>query len=126
LDSGTYRELLGPFERIESPHLPLQGIVPQSDDGVVVARGTIRGREALVLSIEGRFQGGSIGEVNGTKIAAALELALRSARQKNPVVPVIVLDTAGIRLQEANLGLLAIETSMPRSCPCGSLFPSSP
>jgi malonate decarboxylase beta subunit len=108
LDSGTYRELLGPFERIESPHLALQGIVPQSDDGVVVARGTIRGWEALVLSIEGSFQGGSIGEVNGTKIAAALELALRSAQQKNPVVPVIVLDTAGIRLQEANLGLLAI------------------
>jgi malonate decarboxylase beta subunit len=108
LDHDTYREFLGPFARLESPHLALQDIVPQSDDGVVVARGTIERRQALVLSIEGRFQGGSIGEVNGTKIAGALELALRSAREGNPIIPVLVLDTAGIRLQEANLGLLSV------------------
>ena len=27
LDPGTFRELLGPFDRIESPWLPLQGVV---------------------------------------------------------------------------------------------------
>lgn len=108
LDHGTYRELLGPFARLESPHLAIQNIVPQSDDGVVVARGTIQGRQAVVLSIEGRFQGGSIGDVNGAKIAGALELALRSAREGNPIIPILVLDTAGIRLQEANLGLLSV------------------
>jgi malonate decarboxylase beta subunit len=108
LDHDTYRELLGPFAGFESPHLALQDIVPQSDDGVVVARGTIEGRHALVLSIEGRFQGGSIGGINGAKIAGALELALRSAREGNPIIPVLVLDTAGIRLQEANLGLLSV------------------
>jgi malonate decarboxylase beta subunit len=31
LDEGTYRELLGPFERLESPWLLMQGIVPQTD-----------------------------------------------------------------------------------------------
>jgi malonate decarboxylase beta subunit len=79
LDPGTFRELLGPFERVESPHLEVQGIVPQSDDGVVVARGMIAGAEAVVISIEGGFQGGSIGEVNGAKIAGSLELALGDA-----------------------------------------------
>lgn len=108
LDAGTFRELLDPFERIESPHLPPQGIVPQSDDGVVVARGRIDGTEAVVLSIEGNYQGGSIGEVNGAKIAGALELALRDAKRGRIVRPVLVLDTGGIRLQEANLGILAI------------------
>jgi malonate decarboxylase beta subunit len=108
LDAGSFRELLDPFERIESPHLPPQGIVPQSDDGVVVARGRIDGVEAVVLSIEGNYQGGSIGEVNGAKIAGALELALRDARRGRIVRPVLVLDTGGIRLQEANLGILAI------------------
>jgi len=73
LDQGTFRELLGPFARLESPHLPPQGIVPQSDDGVVVARGRIRANEAVVVSVEGGFQGGSIGEVGGAKIAGALD-----------------------------------------------------
>ncbi len=108
LDAGTFRELLDPFQRIESPHLPPQGIVPQSDDGVVVARGRIDGVEAVAMSIEGNYQGGSIGEVNGAKIAGALELALRDAKRGRIVRPVLVLDTGGIRLQEANLGILAI------------------
>lgn len=38
LDEASYRELLDPFTGIESPHLEPQGIVPQSDDGVVIAR----------------------------------------------------------------------------------------
>jgi malonate decarboxylase beta subunit len=108
LDAETFRELLDPFQRVESPHLPPQGIVPQSDDGVVAARGRIDGVEAVVLAIEGNYQGGSIGEVNGAKIAGALELALRDARRGRSVRPVLVLDTGGIRLQEANLGILAI------------------
>ena len=108
LDPGTFRELLDPFARLESPHLPSQGIVPQSDDGVVVARGSIRSKEALVVSVEGGFQGGSIGEVGGAKIAGALEMALRDSARGRPVISVLVLDTAGIRLQEANLGILVL------------------
>jgi malonate decarboxylase beta subunit len=108
LDAGTFRELLDPFARLESPHLPVQEIVPQSDDGVVIARGKFGDKNALVLSLEGGFQGGSVGEVNGAKIAGALELALRDARTGKLIFPVLILDTGGIRLQEANLGLLAI------------------
>jgi malonate decarboxylase beta subunit len=108
LDAGTFRELLDPFARLESPHLPVQEIVPQSDDGVVIARGKIGDKNALVLSLEGGFQGGSVGEVNGAKVAGALELALRDVRAGKLIFPVLILDTGGIRLQEANLGLLAI------------------
>lgn len=108
LDSGTSRELIGPFERLESPHLEPQGVVPACDDGVVVARGELGGERAVVLAVEGLFQGGSIGEVSGSKIAGALELALRDAEGGKPVRPVLLLETGGIRLQEANLGLLAV------------------
>jgi malonate decarboxylase beta subunit len=108
LDAGTFRELLGPFERLKSPWLPLQGIVAQADDGVVIARGRLDGHEAVVASIEGAYQGGSIGEVSGAKIAGALELALRDAERGRPVRPVLLLETGGVRLQEANLGLAAI------------------
>jgi len=108
LDSGTFRELLGPFDRLTSPWLPLQGIVCQADDGAVIARGTIGGAPALVCAIESAFQGGSIGEVSGSKIAGALELALRDCERGKIVHPVIVFETGGVRLQEANLGLAVI------------------
>lgn len=107
-DLGTYRELLGPFEGFESPHLAPQSIVPQSDDGVVVARGLIEGKSAVVISIEGAFQGGGIGEVSGSKIAGALELAVRDNEQGIRTRAVVLFDSGGVRLQEANYGLLAI------------------
>jgi malonate decarboxylase beta subunit len=108
LDPGSFRELLGPFDRLKSPWLPLQGIVAQADDGVVLARGTLDGEPALVAAIESAYQGGSMGEVSGAKIAGALELACRDCEQGRPVLPVLLLETGGVRLQEANLGLAAI------------------
>lgn len=108
LDEGSYRELLDPFEGIISPWLGPQGIVPQSDDGMVVAKGTINGQPAVVIAIEGTFQGGSMGEVSGAKMAAALELAAEDNRNGIPTQAVLCLETGGVRLQEANLGLAAI------------------
>jgi len=108
LDEGSYRELLGPFERLESPWLLQQGVVPQADDGLIVARGKISGTDSVILAIEGQFQGGGIGEVSGAKAAAALDLALEDAKRGQPVQVVLLLETGGVRLQEANLGLEVI------------------
>ncbi|EAQ7978211.1 biotin-independent malonate decarboxylase subunit beta [Salmonella enterica] len=108
LDEGSYRELLDPFEGVMSLWLGAQGIVPQADDGMVVAKGTINGKPAVVVAIEGAFQGGSMGEVSGAKMAAALELAVEDNRNGIPTQAVLCLETGGVRLQEANLGLAAI------------------
>ncbi|MDU3076695.1 MAG: biotin-independent malonate decarboxylase subunit beta [Mixta calida] len=108
LDEGSYRELLDPFDGVMSPWLPMQGIVPQADDGMVVAKGTIDGKPTVVIAIEGTFQGGSMGEVSGAKMAAALELAAEDHRRGVPTQAVLCLETGGVRLQEANLGLAAI------------------
>lgn len=108
LNAGTFRELIDPFERMTSPWLARQGVVTQADDGVVVAKGCIEGQPAVVLAIEGAFQGGSLGEVGGAKIAGALELAAEDNRQGVPTRAVILFETGGVRLQEANLGLAAI------------------
>ncbi|MES1938096.1 biotin-independent malonate decarboxylase subunit beta [Salinisphaera hydrothermalis] len=108
LDAGTRRELVGPFERLSSPWLAKQDIVTQADDGVIIARGTIDGTAVVVAAIEPAFQGGSMGEVGGAKIAGALELAADDASAGSPVVPVLLLETGGVRLQEANCGLAAI------------------
>ena len=108
LDEGSFRELLDPFDRVTSPWLPKQGIVTQADDGVVVAKGTIDGQPAVIAAIEGAFQGGSMGEVGGAKIAGSLELAAEDNRNGIPTRAVLLLETGGVRLQEANLGLAAI------------------
>lgn len=108
LDAGSFRELIDPFERLTSPWLARQGVVTQADDGVVVAKGTIAGEPAVVLAIEGAFQGGSLGEVGGAKIAGALELAAEDNRRGTPTRAAILFETGGVRLQEANLGLAAI------------------
>ena len=108
VDDGTIRVLSGPFERLESPWLQPQDVTPQSDDGVVIARGTIGGTAVVIASIEQEFQGGGIGEVSGAKITQALRLAAASSRQGIPVPAVLLLETGGVRLQEANLGLNAV------------------
>ena len=108
LDPGTMRELAGPFERLHSPWLAMQQLVTQADDGVVVAKGRLDGHPTVVLAIEGAYQGGSMGEIGGAKIAGALELAARDNRRGIPTRAVILFETGGVRLQEANLGLASI------------------
>jgi malonate decarboxylase beta subunit len=108
LDGGRFTELTGPFDRIHSLWLLQQGLVPQSDDGVVVVRGSIEGEDLVGIAIEGSFEGGSIGEVGGAKIATALELAATSCRNGRPVAALLLLETGGVRLQESILGLAAI------------------
>jgi hypothetical protein len=99
-DPGTFREILDPFARCSSPYLAEQGVVAQRDDGVVIGRALLEGRDVAAIAVDGRFLGGSIGEIGGAKIARVLERARDGA--------FLLLDTGGIRLQEANLGLLAI------------------
>lgn len=108
LDQGSARELLGPFSHLKSPHLINQGIVAQNDDGMIIMRGTFQKTDAVVIAMEGKFQGGGIGEISGAKFAAALEMVLEENKNGHLVQPLIVMDTGGVRLQEANLGLLAI------------------
>jgi malonate decarboxylase beta subunit len=111
-DEGTSRELVGPFDRVESPWLAMQGVTPQEDDGCVVMKGKIAGQAAVVVALEGAFQGGSIGEVSGAKMIAAFDLACADNEKGIWTSAVMLLETGGVRLQEANLGLAAIAELM--------------
>jgi len=108
LDPGSLRVLAGPFDRLESPWLVPQNITPEADDGTVIARGTVDGRPVVIASIEQGFQGGGTGEVSGAKISQALLLAAADSRAGTPTAAVILFETGGVRLQEANLGLNAV------------------
>ena len=112
LDPGTSRELAGPFDRLESPWLSMQGVTPQADDGCVVMKGKISRQSSVVIALEGAFQGGSIGEVSGEKFATALDLACADNEKGIRTNAVMLLETGGVRLQEANLGLAVIAEIM--------------
>src|SRR6266478_5714139 len=111
-DEGTWKELAGPFDRIESPWLAKQGIAPQFDDGCVVIKGKIGGSSTVAIAFEGAFQGGSVGEVSGAKMTAALDLATKDSKAGKATAAVLLLETGGVRLQEANLGLAAVAEIM--------------
>jgi malonate decarboxylase beta subunit len=112
MDADSWRELIGPFDRVESPWLPMQDIPPESDDGCIVLKGAIAGKPAVVIALEGKFQGGSMGEVSGAKMTAALDLAAKDSQNGKTTTAVLLLETGGVRLQEANLGLGVIAEVM--------------
>ena len=55
VDKGTFTELLGPRDRISSPHLPVLGEAAAFDDGIVTGVGLCGKRPVFVVSQEGRF-----------------------------------------------------------------------
>ncbi|MDR2442916.1 MAG: biotin-independent malonate decarboxylase subunit beta [Deltaproteobacteria bacterium] len=117
VDEGSFTELAGPMDRLQSPHLPLLGEAVEFDDGIVTGVGLIAKRAVFIASQEGRFIGGAVGEVHGAKMVATLKLALDSyekMKKDNPSLPdnrgpvaVISFETGGVRLHESNAGLLA-------------------
>ncbi len=66
------------------------------------------GAPVFVAAQEGRFMGGAFGEVHGAKLTGLL----RAARDLESIPVLILFDTGGVRLQEANAGELAIAEIM--------------
>jgi malonate decarboxylase beta subunit len=104
LDAGSFVEFIGPEQREMSPHLPLFDLPEQFDDGMIVGRGLLDGAPVLIAAQEGLFMGGAFGEVHGAKLTGLL----RGARDIRSMPVLILFDTGGVRLQEANAGELAI------------------
>lgn len=104
LDEASFEEFIGPEQRETSPHLQIFDLPEQFDDGMIVGRGRLNGRAVLVAAQEGRFMGGAFGEVHGAKLTGLL----RAARELRSMPLLILFDTGGVRLQEANAGELAI------------------
>jgi len=110
LDPGTFTEFIGPSERVQSPHLKMFDLPSAFDDGVVIGRGKLKGKDVLIAAQEGQFMGGTFGEVSGAKILGLV----RAARDHKdlPQTVLLLLDSGGVRLQEANAGELAVAELM--------------
>ncbi|WP_136684495.1 biotin-independent malonate decarboxylase subunit beta [Falsirhodobacter xinxiangensis] len=107
LDPGSFTEFVPPEARITSPHLAQLNQPAAFDDGVAVGRGTLEGAPMLIAAQEGAFMGGAVGEVHGAKITGLLERALD---ERAPVL--LLLESGGVRLHEANAGLIAVSEIM--------------
>ncbi len=108
LDAGSFRELLPPSARATSPHLPLLDTPVAFDDGVVVGAGTLDGHAVFAAAQEGAFMGGAVGEVHGAKLTGLFERAI----DQRPAAVLLLLESGGVRLHEANAGLIAVSETM--------------
>lgn len=108
LDPGSFQEWLPPSERITSPHLAQLGVPSAFDDGVAIGRATLDGRNVFVAAQEGAFMGGGVGEVHGAKLVGLLRRALRD----RPAAVLLLAESGGVRLHEANAGLIAVSEVM--------------
>ena len=110
LDSGSFTEFIGPSERVQSPHLKMFDLPSAFDDGVIIGRGKLKGKDVLIAAQEGQFMGGTFGEVSGAKMLGLV----RAARDHKelPQTILLLLDSGGVRLQEANAGELAVAELM--------------
>ncbi|MDM0111803.1 biotin-independent malonate decarboxylase subunit beta [Variovorax sp. J22R133] len=107
-DEGSFREWLPPAERLTSPHLAQLGVPSAFDDGVAIGRATLDGHRVFVAAQEGAFMGGGVGEVHGAKLVGLLQRALRD----KPEAVVLLAESGGVRLHEANAGLIAVSEVM--------------
>jgi len=108
LDAGSFEEFLPPSKRIVSPHLGQLDAPVSFDDGVVVGRGALNGAKVFAAAQEGGFMGGAVGEVHGAKLVGLLKRAV----QEQAEGVILLLETGGVRLHEANAGLIAVSEVM--------------
>lgn len=108
LDAGSFTEFLPPSARIVSPHLGQLDAPVSFDDGVMVGIGLLGGQRVAAAAQEGGFMGGAVGEVHGAKLVGLLKRAV----QEQVTAVILLLETGGVRLHEANAGLIAVSEVM--------------
>ena len=112
VDDGSFHEWLPPAQRLTSPHLAQLGVPSAFDDGVAIGRATLAGRSIFIAAQEGEFMGGGVGEVHGAKLVGLLRRALRARPDERPDAVLLLAESGGVRLHEANAGLIAVSEVM--------------
>lgn len=108
LDDSSFEEFMPPSQRIVSPHLAQLDAPVAFDDGVVIGQGLLHGQRVFAAAQEGGFMGGAVGEVHGAKLVGLLQRAVA----EQVVAVILLLETGGVRLHEANAGLIAVSEVM--------------
>jgi malonate decarboxylase beta subunit len=102
VDENSFSEFLLDQDT-PSPTLPQLDIQVESDDGVIIGTAQLEGIKVAIASQQKDFIGGSVGEVHGAKINGLVNYA-----KKHQLPLVFLIDSGGVRLQEANVGEIEI------------------
>lgn len=108
VDKGSFVEYLAPNSIVTSPHLARLNMTGSFDDGVIIGQAKINQYPIHIIAQEGQFMGGAVGEIHGAKIVGLLHKAIQ--QQSSAVI--LLADSGGVRLHEANAGLIAISEIM--------------
>jgi malonate decarboxylase beta subunit len=108
VDAGSFVEFVPPEARVTSPHLAALDTVAAFDDGIAVGAARLGGKPILIAAQEGGFMGGAVGEAHGAKLVGLFGRAL----DERPAAVVLLLESGGVRLHEANAGLIAVSEIM--------------
>ncbi|MFV0821624.1 biotin-independent malonate decarboxylase subunit beta [Tatlockia micdadei] len=103
VDEGSFSEFLLNQDTV-SPTLPQLGMQVETDDGVAIGTAQFEGIKVAIASQQKDFIGGSVGEVHGAKINGLIQYAMK---HQLPAL-VLLIDSGGVRLQEANVGEIEI------------------
>ncbi|MRX09084.1 biotin-independent malonate decarboxylase subunit beta [Pseudoduganella sp. FT25W] len=107
-NAGSFEEFIPPYERVTSPHLAQLNAPVAFDDGVAIGRALLGDVPVYVAAQEGAFMGGAVGEVHGAKLVGLL----RKAVADKVAAVVLLVESGGVRLHEANAGLIAVSEVM--------------
>jgi len=105
---GSFEEFIPPSARVTSPHLAQLNAPMAFDDGVAIGRALLGGVPVYVAAQEGAFMGGAVGEVHGAKLVGLL----RKAIADKVAAVILLVESGGVRLHEANAGLIAVSEVM--------------
>ncbi len=108
VDKDSFQEFLKPGSIPVSPNLASLDIVGSFDDGVIIGQANIQKDPVYIIAQEGKFMGGAVGEIHGAKIVGLLLKAI----EEKPKAVVFFVDSGGVRLHEANAGLITISEIM--------------
>lgn len=91
-----------------SSHLNDLGITGEHDDGVVLGRANFNNKKVFVAAQQKDFIGGAVGEMHGAKLNALF----KKAKNENIEAVILLIDSGGVRLHEANAGEIAISETI--------------
>lgn len=106
-DNQSFTEWLADEEHY-SPHLAALGLPGEGDDGIVIGAALFNNRQILIAAQQKDFMGGAVGEVHGAKLTGLF----KAAAKRGVDAVILLIDSGGVRLHEANAGELAISETI--------------
>lgn len=106
-DKNSFTEWLA-NKKLYSPYLAALNLPGEADDGIVIGSALLQRNKILVAAQQKDFMGGAVGEIHGAKLTGLFKAAI--AAQAKAVI--LLIDSGGVRLHEANAGEIAISETI--------------